>query len=128
MIKTILVRGDITIIGHQVRQVEFKICAPFTKCITKFDGTTIDNAEDSDLFMSMYNFIECSSNYPETTGSLWFYSKNEATDFNASITNTDNFKFFKYKARLLRNTEDDNANGILKNKTTAVPLKYLSNF
>ena len=68
MIKTILVRGDITIIGHQIRQVEFKICAPFTKCITKIDGTTIDDAED--LFMSMYNFIECSSNYPETTGSL----------------------------------------------------------
>ena len=40
----ILVRGNITIIGHQVAQVPFKNCAPFTKCIIKIDGTTIDDA------------------------------------------------------------------------------------
>ena len=33
-----------------------------------------------------------------------------------------------YKAELLVNTEADGANGILKHKTIAVPLKYLSNF
>ena len=49
----ILVRGDITIIGHQVTQAEFKNCALFSKCITKIDGTTIDDAEDLDLVMSM---------------------------------------------------------------------------
>ena len=37
-------------------------------------------------------------------GSLWFYSKDEATDFNADNVNTDNFKFFKYKAKLLANS------------------------
>ena len=42
--------------------------------------------------------VEYSSNYPDTIGSLWFYSKDEATDFNADIVNTDNFKSFKYKA------------------------------
>ena len=52
----------------------------------------------------MYNSIEYSSNYSETTGSLWFYSKEEATDFNADIANTDNCKSFKYKVKLLRNT------------------------
>ena len=41
--------------------------------------------------MPMYNLVEYSSNYSETTGSLWFYSKNEATVFNADIANTDNF-------------------------------------
>ena len=35
----ILVRSDIAIMGHQVTQVAFKNCAPFTKCITKIDGT-----------------------------------------------------------------------------------------
>ena len=38
--------------------------------------TTIDDAEDLDLvmpMMPMYNLIEYSSNYSETTGSLWFY-------------------------------------------------------
>ena len=49
----ILVRGDITIIGHQATQVAFKNCALFSKCITKIDGTTLDDAEDLDLVMSM---------------------------------------------------------------------------
>ena len=84
-------RGGITIIGHQVTQVAFKKCAPFTKCITKIDETTIDDAENLNLFMLMYSLIEYSSNYSETTGSLWFYSKDEATNFNANIANTDNF-------------------------------------
>ena len=54
-----LVRGDITIAGHNlVTEVAFKNRAPFTKCITKIDGTTIDDAEDLDLVMPMYNLIE----------------------------------------------------------------------
>ena len=38
-------------------QVSFKNCAPFTKCITTTDGTTIGYAEDTDLVMPVYNFI-----------------------------------------------------------------------
>ena len=52
----------------------------------------------------MENLIEYSSNRSETTGSLWFYSKDEATDFNEYIAKTDSFKSFKYKAKLLENT------------------------
>ena len=77
-------KGDIAIIGHEVTQVTFKNCAPFIKCITKIDGTAIDNAEDLDLVMPMYNLLEYSSNYFKTTGSSWFYSKDE-TNFNADI-------------------------------------------
>ena len=44
----ILVRGDITIIGHPVTQVAFKNCTPFAKYITKIDEATIDDAEDLD--------------------------------------------------------------------------------
>ena len=80
----------------------------------------------------MYNLIEYSSNYSETKGSLWFYSKDEGTDFNADVANTNDFKSFKYKAKLLENTAaqpaSNQANGILKNATIAVSLKYLSNF
>ena len=92
----ILVRGDITIIGHQITQVAFKNCALFAKCITKIDGTTTDDAENLDLVMSMYNLIEYSLNYSKTTASLSFYSKDEATNFNNNIENTDDFKSFKY--------------------------------
>ena len=128
----ILVTGDITVTAAPQTQVAFKNCAPFTKCITKTDGTTIDDAENLDLVMPMYNLIEYSSDYSETTGSLWSYSKDEATGFNADIANTDHFKSFKYKAKLLENTAaqpaPNAANGILKNATIAVPLNYLSNF
>ena len=40
--------------------------------------------------MSIYNLIENSSNNSETTRSLWYYSKNELTNFNADTANTDN--------------------------------------
>ena len=43
----------------------------------------------------MYNLTEYISNYSETTGSLWFYSKDEATDFNADIANDNNFNKFR---------------------------------
>ena len=49
----ILVRGNITIIEDQVTQVALKNCAPFTKCIAKFDGTTIDDDDDDDLDLVM---------------------------------------------------------------------------
>ena len=100
----ISVRGDIIVIAGPVTQVAFTNCAPFTKCITKIDGTTVDNAEDLDLIVSMYNLIEYSSSYSETTESLWFYSKDKGTNFDADIDNSNNFKSFEYKAKLLGNT------------------------
>ena len=52
----------------------------------------------------MYNFSQCRSSYPDTTSSLWFYSEDEATNLNADIVNTNAFKSFECKAKLLRNT------------------------
>ena len=60
----------------------------------------------------MYNLIEYSSNYSETTRRLWFFSKDEATNFNADIANTNNFKSFRCKARLLEKIEADGDHGI----------------
>ena len=54
----ILVRGYITVGANPATQVVFKNCAPFTKCITKIDETTIDDGEKLDLVMPMYNLIE----------------------------------------------------------------------
>ena len=104
-------------------------CAVFTLCITNVDETTIDETEDLDIVMPIYNLIQYSSNYSETSGQLWFYSKDKATNFDADIGNTGYFKSFKYKAKLLRNTDaqaaPNAANEILKNGTIAEPLKYL---
>ena len=99
----ILVRGDITVIEAPAIEVTFRHCARLIKCITKND--------DLDLVMAMYNLIEYSSTYSETTENLWFYSKDETSDFNNNISNTGNLKSSKYKAKLLQNTvaQDDNA-------------------
>ena len=62
--------------------------------------------------MPMYNLIEYSSNYSETRESLWFYSKDKATNFNNDIKNAYDFKSFKYKAKLSQDTKSDGNNGI----------------
>ena len=63
-------KRSITIKGRQATQVAFKHFTPFTKCITKIYGITIDDAEDLDLLMPMHNLIEYCLNYSETTGGL----------------------------------------------------------
>ena len=67
----------------------------FTKCITTINETTTDDTEDLDLVMPLYHVLEYNSNYSERIGSLCFYSKDEATGFNADIANENNFKSFK---------------------------------
>ena len=74
-----LVRGDTTVIGHQLTQVAFRNCAPFTKYIAKFDATKTDDVEDIDSVAPMYNLIEYSPNYSEIAGIVLFYSKDEGT-------------------------------------------------
>ena len=49
----ILLRVDITVTAAPVTQVSIKNCAPFTQCIKKVDGTTIDDTEDLDLVIPM---------------------------------------------------------------------------
>ena len=71
----VLVLGDITVIGASQTQVAFKNCAPLTKCITKISETTIDNAENFDLVIPMYNLIEYSSNYSEKTSFMILFKR-----------------------------------------------------
>lgn len=76
----------------------------------------------------MYNLLEQSSNYTDATDKSWFYSRDEAANFNVGIASNDDFKFLKIKAKLLGDTETDGANRIFKNTAIAVTLKNLSNF
>ena len=109
-------RGDSTIKGNVAVPVAFKNCAMFTRCITKTDGTTIiDDAE---------NLFGYSSTYSDTTENFLFYSKDEAANFGNDNQNTNAFKSFKYKTKLIEST----ANGILEDSAIAVSLKYPSNF
>ena len=78
----ILAKCDIAIMRHNLAtEVVFKNFAPVIKCITKTDRTTNGDAKDLDFVMRMHNLSECSSNYSGTKGSLWFCSKDEASNF-----------------------------------------------
>ena len=89
----ILVTGNITATGGDANtRVAFKNCAPFTKCITHINDEHVDNADNLDIIMSMYNLIEYSDNYSDTSGYLWQFNKAEQNMNNgtpANITATD---------------------------------------
>ena len=53
------------------KKSSFKNNAPFSSCISKINNTLIDNTEDLDIVMPMYNMIEYSKNYLKTTEGLW---------------------------------------------------------
>ena len=55
------------------KKLAFKNNAPFINCISKINGIKIDNAEDLDYVMPMYNLLEYSKHYRKITGSLWNY-------------------------------------------------------
>ena len=63
----ILLRANIAIVGDNGDEVAFRRCNPFIKRITKINGTSIDDAEDLQLVMPMYNLIEYNSNHSDTT-------------------------------------------------------------
>ena len=65
----IVVEGDITLEGDNIankqnKNLAFKNNAPFINCIPKVNRVKIDNAEDLDVVMSMYNLLE----YSKTKG------------------------------------------------------------
>ena len=70
----IALKGTITVTNpnnaKRNKSVAFKNNAPFINCILKINGIKIDNAEDLDVVMPMYNLLEYSKNYKKTTGSL----------------------------------------------------------
>ena len=67
----------------------------------------MNDSEDLELVFPMYNWLEYSTNYSDTTGSLWFYSKDKATNFNANIVDTNDLNPSSMMQKLLRNTEVD---------------------
>ena len=105
----ILVKGTITVnntaaagadANNTNKKVIFKNCAPFTNCISEINNAQVDNAEDTDIVMPMYDLIEYSENYSKTCGRLWQYCVDiPAVDNNNAIVNftennlTDSFDF-----------------------------------
>ena len=74
----------------------------------------------------MYNLIEYSDNYSDTSGSLWQFKRDElnVNDINTALTN-DNTPSFRCKASIIGNIS---ANGRKQGVKIVAPLKYLKIF
>ena len=78
------------------KKLAFKNNAPFVSCISKINNTVIDNVEDLDIVMPMYNLIEYSKNYRKPTGSFSNYYRDEpnsGTDGNMNYSIKDSKSF-----------------------------------
>ena len=67
----ILVTRNITVNANSDTDVAFKNCAPFSTFTTKINNIFVDEANHIYVAMLMYNLIEYSDNYSDTSGSLW---------------------------------------------------------
>ena len=152
----ILINGTITVAGNQPRDRQnrpliLKDNAPFISCISKINNELIEDAEDLNIVMSMYNLLEYSKNYRKTIGLLYNYYRDELSD-DANNDNFGNIKVvnseaFKYKNKIIGNTYNvdstianpaggrriPNPNYVANNSgkksiELAIPLKYLGNF
>ena len=80
--------------------------------------------------MPMYNLIEYSDNYSDTSGSLWQFKRDEspvADAGNPDNVSTTNSTSFKYKSSFFKPISATD-NRVFKDANITVPLKYLSNF
>ena len=125
----ILVDGTITGTGgNNNTRLALKNCAPFTKCNLEVNDEHVDTAENLDITMLMYNVIEYSDNYQDSSATLYQYKRDEPPEANAiNGLTTDTSSSFKYKVELLGNPVLD-GNIAKRSVKVVVPLKYLSNF
>ena len=113
-------------------RLALKKCGPFTKCNLEINDEHVDTAENLDIVMPMYNLIEYSDNYQDSSATLYQYKRDEPPEADpiADLTAV-NSSSFKYKINLLGNIAAANPDaahiGRLRVKIV-VPLKYLSNF
>ena len=92
---------DITeTVGDANTRVTYKNCAPFTNCITQINDGHVDNTNNLDALMPMYNLIEYSDNYSDTLGSLLQFKRDEQNVHNGNPANvtTKDSSSFKYKS------------------------------
>ena len=91
----IIVKGTIAVVrpnnAKKNEAATFNNNSPFINCISKINGVKINNAEDLDVVMPMYNLFEYSKNYRKRTSSLWNYYRDEPS--NPFSSNSESFKY-----------------------------------
>ena len=113
-------------------RLALKNCAPFTKCSLELNDEHVDTAENLDIVMPMYNLIEYSDNYQDSSATLYQNKRDEPPEADAVADLTaNNSDSLKYNIKLLGNATEvaGEAAGVRRlNVKVAVPLTYLSNF
>ena len=130
------VKGTITVTNPNNnanfdRRLTLKNNAPFISYVSKINGELVENAEDLDIVIPMYNLLEYSKHYEKTSGSLFNYDRDEPSE--AEITNDNgaiyisirNSKSFDYKTKIVGSLS---ANVLEKEVTIAILLKHLGSF
>ena len=151
----IVVTGKITATnpGNNInvynKKVALKNSAPFYNCILKINNQLVEDAQDLDIVMPMFNLLYCSKNFRKATGSFWNYYPDKPNSGYSAIADgmtifrypRENFFYlikdsesFDYKTKLvgaLPGADDVNNNDVeteLEDIKIIVPLKNLSNF
>ena len=160
----ILVEGTITVTAaagaNNIREKRnkpliLKNNPPFVSCITRINGELIEDADDLDIVMPIYNLLEYSKNYGKAIGSLHNYYSDELSnddDDNFHNIKVVNSNSFEYKNKIIGNTYNidatipnldpataaanprvENPNYDVNKEGTktiklAIPLKYLDDF
>ena len=108
----IVVVGNITIantgndINDYNRKVALKNSAPFFTCVLKINNQLIEDAQDLDIVNPMYNFLNYSKNFRETTGSFWnYYPDKPNSAYTVTVDVPINERERKTIFRSIRNSE-----------------------
>ena len=113
--------------GNNNTRLALKNCAPFTKCNLEINDEHVDTAENLDRAMPMYNLIEYSDNYQDSSATVYQYKRDEPPEADAVADLTTNTSSsFKYKVNLLGKPVLD-GNISKRSVKVVVPLKCLSN-
>ena len=77
----------------------------------------------------MYNLIEYSNSYSDTSGNVWQFKrdKQNMNNGNPARVTTDGSTSFEYKSSFFKALTADDI-GVFEDVKIAVPLKYMSNF
>ena len=89
--------------GNDTTRVAIKNCHPFTRATFKLNNEQVDTADNLVLTMNLYNMLEYSDNYADTTASLYQYKRPEPRDNNDNIVNLGTaLSSFKYQSGLVQ--------------------------
>ena len=120
------------------RKVSLKNSATFFNCILKINSQLIEDTQDLDIVMSMYNLLYYSKNFRKTSGSFWNYYPDmpkSGNDNNANLRQRiiypiKDSESFNYKTKLIGNVtgvadpaDGDDIERELEDMKIVVPLK-----